>query len=116
MVGGLTSRETAGQMQWSIKFSQNHPENFPRNIRMFGTFSMAQQKLSHRKRVFKCTKGAEFLSRTSYGPSDHKWSSEIQTRSLDFGHGDLMLLDLLIKCASRNAETLRSLLNTTTFL
>jgi hypothetical protein len=42
--------------------------------------------------------------------------SRIQTRGLDFGHEDLMLLDLLIKRASGNAETLCSLLNATFLL
>src|SRR5688500_3180939 len=32
-------------------------------------------------------------------------------RRLDFGHRDLMLLDLLIKRAARNTESLRGLLN-----
>src|ERR1700741_108419 len=43
-------------------------------------------------------------------------ASSIQTTSLDFGHGDLMLLDLLVKRASGNAETPGRLLNTTLLL
>ena len=42
--------------------------------------------------------------------------SKIQTCGLDFGHRDLVLLDLLIKRASRNTETLGGLLNATFLL
>ena len=42
--------------------------------------------------------------------------SRIQTCGLDFGHRDLVLLDLLIKRASRDAETFGRLLNATLLL
>src|SRR5689334_11886102 len=42
--------------------------------------------------------------------------SRIWNKRLDFGRGDLVLLDLLIKRASRDAEPLRRLLDPASFL
>ena len=47
-----------------------------------------------------------------------RWArlSKIQNPSLDSGHVDLVLLDLLIKRASGDAEALRGSLNASSFL
>ena len=116
-VGGVITIRDCGQRRPN-ELSQNCSENYPRNIRMFGTYWQLRSKpcAVTRKTRDSVKASAIFHPEIMRVKVETNWQSEIQTASLEFGRGDSMLLNLLIKRAAGDAEPPGGLLYATAFL
>jgi hypothetical protein len=99
------------------KYQPDKPLGRGERVITFGTCPLLKQKVGQHFVFVGFAEIQRFsVGQKGDGPADSIWDVQYLDCSLDFGHRDLMLLNLLIKRAARDPKTLRGLLNATTLL